>query len=100
MLSIILAHAAMLLAFQVVLVLVGLTMVVKIVSQLRTSKQLETLADIVTRPVLLEVFPLILISLLSAVTGAHVIVLIFYYLAALLIVIRSLLELSHAFKQK
>ncbi|MFB5192458.1 hypothetical protein [Alicyclobacillus fastidiosus] len=99
MLSIILSHASMLLAFQVVLIALGLNMIVKLVMNLRKSDQVSTLADVITRPVLTEVFPLIIISLLTMVDPTQVIVLIFYYLAALFIVVRALLEIGKLLKK-
>ncbi|GMA61959.1 hypothetical protein NZD89_19745 [Alicyclobacillus fastidiosus] len=99
MLSIILSNAAMLLAFQVVLIVLGLNMIVKLLMNLRKSEQVSTLADVITRPVLTDVFPLIIISLLTMVDPTHVIALIFYYLAALFVVVRALLELSKTLKK-
>lgn len=99
MLGVILSHAAMLLTFRVVLVVVGLTVVFQLISHIRKNENVGKLAEIVTRPVLVDIFPLILLSMLTAVDPTHVIVLIFYYLAALLIIIRALLELSNALKR-
>ncbi|GEO25018.1 hypothetical protein AAC03nite_08030 [Alicyclobacillus acidoterrestris] len=99
MLSVLSAHAAMLLTFQIVLIVLGLTVVVNIVSNLWKGASLSGVGDIVTRPVLTGVFPLIIISLLTQVDPTHIIVLIFYYLAAVCIVIRALFELARSLRK-
>lgn len=93
MLSLILAHETTLLTFQVVLIVLGLNAVVKILMNLRNTTG-ESLVTALTRPVLMEIFPLILISLFAAVDPTHVIVWIFYYLTALAMVIKALLDLA------
>ncbi|WAH37212.1 hypothetical protein [Alicyclobacillus dauci] len=100
MLGVILAHATMLLSFQVVLVLLGLTAIVKIVMKLLTHADFSEFAAYITQPVLHSVFPLIILSLLTAVDPTHFLVLIFYYLAALFIAIRSVLELASVLKSR
>jgi hypothetical protein len=100
MLTVILANSTMLITFQVVLILLGLGAIANIVKSWNTSVDVSNLASFITRPVLTEVFPLILLSLLTAVDPTHFVVLIFYYLAALLIAIRILLELGKVLKNK
>lgn len=100
MLGIIHGNPSMLLAMQVVLVLIGLTIVVRMVMSLRTGVNVSDLAGYVLNPVLYEIFPLILISLLTIFDPTKVLVMIAYYLAALLIAIRALLELAGLVKSK
>jgi hypothetical protein len=98
-LNIITGHAGMLLAMQVVLIVIGLTIVGRLLLCLKGSCNIEELAAHVTRPVLSYVFPLIVISWLTVVDTTHLLVLIAYYLAALLIAVAELMNLLDMLKQ-
>jgi len=87
------AHNAMLVCLWIVLALVGLTIVAKTVTGLRGKLNLAQLAETLTRPILLDIFPLILLSWLTAIDGTHILMLIWYFAAALVIAVRTLMEL-------
>lgn len=94
MLGIIASHEGMLIALWVVLIAIGLEIAVYLVSCLRGKADIEEMAKVVTRPVLFDLVPLIILSMLTAIDGTHILILIWYYVAAVLIVIRALLHLS------
>jgi uncharacterized membrane protein len=99
MLSVIAAHQAMKLTMLIVLALIGLNIVVGLLMTLRGSADLGDLAGLATRPLLYDVLPLILLSLLTTLDPTKLLVLIWYYLAALLIAIRTVLDLGKALKK-
>lgn len=99
MLGVIATHSGMLMAMWIVLIAIGVDILVHLVTALRGRADLDDLAKAVTRPVLLDLLPLILLSLLTALDGTHILVLIWYYVAAVLIVIRTLLHLSKLLKR-
>jgi hypothetical protein len=98
-LNIITGHAGMLLALQVVLVIIGLNVLGRLLLSFKGSSGIDELAGLLTRPALYYVFPLIVISWLTVVDPTHLLVLIAYYLAALLIGIAELLSLIDIVKQ-
>jgi hypothetical protein len=91
--SIILGHLGMLIALRVVLVLIAIRILAGIVTGLRGSVDWNGLARTVTRPLLIDVLPLILLSWLLAVDPTHIVVRVWYYVAAAVIAIRILMEL-------
>jgi hypothetical protein len=99
MLSVILAHQAMKVTMLVVLALIGLNIVVNILMTLRGTADLGDLASVATRPLLFDILPLILLSLLTTLDPTKLLILIWYYLAALLIAIRTVLDLGKALKK-
>ncbi|KPV39909.1 hypothetical protein [Alicyclobacillus ferrooxydans] len=94
MLGIIASHEGMLVAMWVVMVAIGLEIVVYLATRLRRKADIGEMAEAVTRPVLFDIFPLIILSMLRAIDGTHILLLIWYYVAAVLIIIRALLRLS------
>lgn len=86
-------HDTMLLSLWIVLLLIGLTVAVKVVIGLRGKLNLGHVAETLTRPLLIDIFPLILLSWLAAIDPTHVLIFIWYFLAALFIALRTLVEL-------
>ncbi|MCL6453318.1 MAG: hypothetical protein K6T78_06750 [Alicyclobacillus sp.] len=99
MLGVIASHPGMLIAMWVALVAVGVDILVRLINSLRGSLDAEQLAVAVTRPVLTDLFPLILLSVLSALRGTHLYILIWFYVAVVLIVIRVLVRLAKALRR-
>ncbi|MDQ0191139.1 hypothetical protein JI721_03275 [Alicyclobacillus cycloheptanicus] len=95
MLSIIASHTAMLIALWVVLILIGLTIVVRLLLGLRSSTAVADLATAVTRPLLVDVLPMLIVSWLTTIDPTHVLILIWYYVIAVVISVRQLLELGN-----
>jgi hypothetical protein len=95
MLSIIASHTAMLIALWVVLILIGLTIVVRLLLGLRSSMAVADLATAVTRPLLVDVLPMLIVSWLTTIDPTHVLILIWYYVIAVVISVRQLLELGN-----
>lgn len=91
-------HLGMLVSMWVVLIAIAVSIVVRIVTGLRTSTKIAELAEIVTRPILLDVLPLVLLSLITVLDPTHILVRIWYYVAAALIVLRELLLLGKKVK--
>ncbi|WP_026961269.1 hypothetical protein [Alicyclobacillus herbarius] len=91
--STLLGHAGMLVALQVVLALIAIRILVIGAMDLRQSVNWPNLAQAVTRPILLDALPLILLSWLTIVDPTHIIMRAWYYVAAALIVIRTLQDL-------
>ncbi|QSO46768.1 hypothetical protein [Alicyclobacillus mengziensis] len=96
MLSVIMSphHEGMLIAMWVVMIAIGLEIVVALAMGLRGKANMREMAEVVTRPVLFDLFPLIILSILTMLDGTHILVLIWFYVAAVLIIIRVLLALS------
>lgn len=92
--GVIAANQGLMITMWVVLVAIGLTALVNIARGLQGKFAVGEMADAVTRPMLLDVLPLIIIALLTKIDPTHVIVLIWYYVAAILIIIRNLLKLA------
>ncbi len=97
--GIIQSHLGMLISMWVVMILVGLTIIASLINQLRTKTDWDEIAKVFTRPVLMDLFPLILLSLLTTIDPTHILVRIFFYAAAVAIVIRSLLALGNAIRR-
>ncbi|WP_067932162.1 hypothetical protein [Alicyclobacillus kakegawensis] len=91
--SILLGDNAMLIAFEVVLALIALRILVTAALDLRGTVDWSEWARLVTRPMLTDALPLILLSWLTTVDPTHVVAQAWFYVAAALIVIRTLLEL-------
>lgn len=98
MIGVIAGHLGMLIAMWVVLIVIGCSIVARLLTAVRRSKQLGELAEAVTRPLLLDVLPLILLSLLTVIDPTHVLIRIWYYLAAVLIIVRQLMLLGRMLK--
>lgn len=92
--SIIAASLAMKIALWVVLIAVGLEVLAQLYTGLRTRVGAASLATSVTRPLLVDVLPLLLLALLTRIDPSHFLILVWYYLAAALIAIRALQALS------
>jgi hypothetical protein len=99
MLSIIAAHTPMLIALWVVLILIGLTIVARLLLGLRNSIAVSDLATAVTRPLLLDVLPLLIASWLTTIDPTHVLIPIWYYVIAVVISIRQLMELGNILRK-
>ncbi|MBX6351950.1 MAG: hypothetical protein IRZ10_01345 [Thermoflavifilum sp.] len=98
--SIILASLGMKVALWIVMILVGLTILAHLIRGLRGSKAMGELAECITRPVLLDLLPLLLLALLTRADPTHVLVLIWYYLAALFIALHRLLQLGELLRRR
>jgi hypothetical protein len=96
--GIIAGNLAMLVTMLVVLALIGLNIVVNLFLSLRGKADLDNLASSATQPVLKDVFPLLLLAMLTSIDPSHFLVLIWYYVAAVLIAIRTLLGLARVLK--
>lgn len=94
MLGVIASHEGMLVAMWIVLIALGLEMVIYLATHLRHKSDIDDMSKVVTRPVLFDLVPLIILSLLTALDGTHILMLIWYYAAAVLIVLRVLLRLG------
>ncbi|CAM3853292.1 hypothetical protein [Alicyclobacillus pomorum] len=96
--GIIAGNLAMLVTLLAVLALIGLNIVVNLFLSLRGRADFENLASTATQPVLYDVFPLLLLAILTTVDPSHFLVLIWYYVAAVLVAIRTLLGLARVMK--
>ena len=94
------SHLGMLVAMWIVLILIGLAIVVRLVVGLRGSVSLSDLATTVTRPLLVDVLPLLILAVLTGIDGTHILMRIWYYAAAVLIVLRELMTIAAALKTK
>lgn len=94
------SHLGMLVAMWIVLILIGLAIVVRLVVGLRGSVSLSDLATTVTRPLLVDVLPLLILAVLTGIDGTHILMRIWYYAAAVLIVLRELMNIAAALKTK
>lgn len=97
--GIIIHNLGMLVSMWIVLGLIALNALVGLIAQLRGKTNLGALSELVTRPILLDVFPLILIALLTRLPNFQLVMLIWYYVAAILIAIRSLMALGKTLKK-
>lgn len=100
MLGVIASHLGMLIAMWVVLILIGLGIVIRLVVGLRGSVTMTDLATTITRPILLDVLPLILLAMLTAIDGTGILMRIWYYAAAVVIILRELMNIARALKAK
>ncbi|OFW75250.1 MAG: hypothetical protein A2201_09490 [Alicyclobacillus sp. RIFOXYA1_FULL_53_8] len=98
--GVIASHLGMLVALWVVLILLGLSIVVRVVTGLKGTLVLADLATAVTRPLLVDVLPLILLALLMGIDGTHTLVRIWYYVAAVLIALREVVALGRVLQNK
>jgi len=94
MLSVIAGNSGMELAMWVVLIATGLGILVRLLTSLRGKTDIDKLATAVTRPVLVDILPLIILSWLTVLDGTHFLMLIWYYVAAVLVIIRVLMQLA------
>lgn len=93
------AHSAMLVTMWIVLILVGLNILIQLLTALRGSVNIDDLSTKATRPVLMEVFPLIIIAALTSIDGTHILILIWYYVAAILVALHALMSLGSSLKR-
>lgn len=98
MMGMIAGHFAMLIFMWIVLGLIGLNILVQLITKLRGSSDLGELATLVTRPMLLDILPLIILAMLTALPNFHIVMLIWYFVAAVLIAIRSFIQLGRSIK--
>ncbi|MCL6549024.1 MAG: hypothetical protein K6T30_08955 [Alicyclobacillus sp.] len=98
--SIIAGHVGMEIAMWVVLGLIGLSVLLRLILNLRGSVKVADLAQLVTRPILLDILPLILLSWLRTIDPTHVVMIVWYYVAAVLIAIRALLDIVSSLQRK
>ena len=97
---VILHHQIMLIALWVVLCAIALSIVVRILTNLRGTVNFAALAESVTRPLLMDVLPLLILSWLTRFDPTHVVVLVWYYVVAVLIILKVLSNLgSHSTKR-
>lgn len=100
MLTVIANHLGMLIAMWVVLILLGLGILIRLVVGLRGSVTMTDLATTITRPLLLDVLPVILLAWLTTIDNTGILLRIWYYAAAVVIVLRELLSLARSLKAK
>ncbi|WP_067619040.1 hypothetical protein [Alicyclobacillus acidiphilus] len=93
MLAIIHSHVGLLYSMRIVLIAVALTVIANLITQLRGSINWTAVAESVTRPILVDILPLILLSWLTALDPTGVLIRIWYYVAAAVILIRSIVTL-------
>ncbi|MBX5435736.1 MAG: hypothetical protein IRZ33_00805 [Alicyclobacillaceae bacterium] len=98
--SVIAGHIGMEIALWVVLGLIGLGVLLRLLQNLRGSVNVSDLVHLVTRPILHDVFPLILLSWLRTIDPTHVVMIVWYYLAAVLIVIRAIGDVVDALSRR
>lgn len=98
--AVIASHLGMLVAMWIVLILIGLAIVVQLVIGLRGSVSVADLATTLTRPLLVDVLPLIILALLTSIDGTFILIRIWYYAAAVVIVVRELMNIANALKTK
>lgn len=94
MLDIISSHPGMEIMMWIVLIAIGLDILLVLVQNLRGTANIDGLATAVTKPLLYDVLPLIILSWLVAIDGSGFLIRIWYYAAAVLIILRVLLNLS------
>lgn len=91
-------HLGMLVAMWVVLVSIGLTALIQVVRGIQGKVAVGTLVDDATRPILFDVLPLLVIAYLSHIDPTHIVAFIWYYVAAVLIVVRAVQNLLSEFR--
>lgn len=94
MLSVITGNSGMELAMWIVLIATGLEILVRLLTGLRGTADVNRLATSVTRPLIVDILPLILLSWLTVLDGTNFLILIWYYVAAVVIIIRVLMQLA------
>lgn len=99
MLDIVMSHLGMLVAMWAVLILVGASILVQVLLALRGSVNFDNLATAVTRPLLVDVLPLLVLSWLTVVDSTQILVRIWYYVAAAFIAVRALMTLASFLKR-
>jgi cytochrome b561 len=99
MLTLIAHHLGMLVALWIVLILTGVNLVVQVIKGLTGPGSWQEMANAATHPLLYHILPLILLAGLTTLDPTHFLILIWYYLAALLIVVVDLLNLSQYIKR-
>ncbi|QSO51970.1 hypothetical protein JZ785_24945 [Alicyclobacillus curvatus] len=92
-------HEGMLIAMWVVMIAIGLEILITLAVGLRGKANISEMAQVVTRPVLFDLIPLIVLSWLTVLDDTHILVLIWYYVAAVLIIVRVLLALSNQLRR-
>lgn len=94
MLGIIHSHLGMLYTMWVVLIVVAIAILAQLVKQLHDSANWEQISEMVTRPMLYDILPLLILSWLTATDPTGILLRIWYYVAAVTIIIRSLIAIS------
>ncbi|MCF8566207.1 hypothetical protein LLE49_15885 [Alicyclobacillus tolerans] len=100
MMAVIGDHLGMLVAMWIVMILVGLEALIFVLTSLRGQTDMAEVAKAVTRPVLLDLLPLILLSLLTLIDHTGVLVRIWFYVAAAAIAIRALMALARGLQRR
>ena len=96
--GIILGNSAMVVSMWIVLGLIGLNALVQLLSSLRSSVNLSDLAQTFTRPMLFDILPLLILAALTKLPSFHIVMMIWFFVAAVLIAIRTLLDLGQSLK--
>ncbi|MCL6517756.1 hypothetical protein [Alicyclobacillus sp.] len=99
MLALISHHLGMLVALWIVLILTGLNLVVQVIKGLTGRGSWQDMASAATHPLLHHILPLLILAGLTTLDPTHFLILIWYYLAALLVIIADLLNLSQYIKR-
>ena len=97
--SIIASHSGLLVAMWIVLVAVGLQVAMHLVTNLRSKANFSHMANAVLAPMVSDILPLILLSWLITIDGTHILIRIWYYVGAALIVLRALVSLSRSLRR-
>lgn len=102
MVGVIASHLGLYIAMLVVLVVIGLNVLVTLIQSLRVGANISGLADVLTRPMLFAIIPLLVLSWLMALdpTPYHIVIRIWYYLAALFIILENLMALGNQLQRK
>lgn len=93
MLSIIHAHVGLLYTMWIVLIATAVTIVAKLATHFHGTANWDEIGETVTRPMLTSILPLLILSWLTAIDPTGVLIRIWYYVAAAVIVIRALITL-------
>lgn len=99
MLTLIAHHLGMLVSLWIVLILTGVNLLVQVIKGLTGQGSWHEMASAATHPLLYHILPLVLLAGLTTLDPTHFLVLIWYYLAALLVIISDLLNLSQYIKR-
>ncbi|QQE79845.1 hypothetical protein [Alicyclobacillus sp. SO9] len=99
MLNVIAAHAGMLVMMWIVLIATGVEMLVYLAQNLRQKSDIRSAAKAVTEPLVFSILPLLILSWLTAIDGTGILIRIWYYVAAVLLVIRALIQLTTAIQK-
>ncbi|MCL6592965.1 MAG: hypothetical protein K6T31_03235 [Alicyclobacillus sp.] len=94
MLSVISHHLGMLVSLWIVLLLTGVHLLVQVVKGLTGKGSWGDMAHAATHPVVFHILPLLILAGLTTLDPTHFLVLIWYYVAALLVILHTVLQLA------